>query len=92
MIETLTLQSFLVYFVSLFFRLLELALIIHILLSWFARGKSPMGQAVDRIIVPLLRPFRFAAVGGISFAPILLLFAIYFVQDVLLKLIMALFA
>lgn len=90
-VEPEIIKNFLLYFVSLFFRFLELGLIIHILLSWLARGRSPLGVAVDRVIRPLLKPFEFATFSGLSFAPIVLLLVMYFVQDMLFRIINAAF-
>lgn len=80
-------QGFLVYFVTLFFNLLEIGVFIHVLMSWFARGRTPLGGMVDQVIAPLLRPFAWARLGGFSLSPILLLFAIYGVRSGLLHLL-----
>ena len=43
--------------------LLSYALIIHVILSWFAQGRSTFGMYLEQIVQPLIRPFKWARIG-----------------------------
>ncbi len=75
--------SFLISFVSIFFRLLYWAIFIHVLMSWFAHGRTDFGVLVDQIVQPVLRPFRWARIGAFDLSPIVALFALSFLGDLL---------
>ena len=62
---------FLILFVSILFRLLFWAIIIQIVLSWFAHGRTQLGVWLDQIVRPLLWPFRWARIGAFDLSPIL---------------------
>ena len=48
--------------------------IVHAILSW-VRADSPLGDVIDRLCAPLLRPFRrvLPLVGGVDLSPLLFL-------------------
>lgn len=68
-----SLISFAVYFISIFIQVLQWCIFIWIILGWFATQKNGLGAMLDQIVIPLLRPFRWARIGMISLAPLILL-------------------
>ena len=77
--------KFLISFVSILTQLLFWAVFISVLMSWFARGKSRLGEMLDRIVNPLLSPFRWARIGMLDFSPILLLILLDVVRSVAIQ-------
>lgn len=55
--------NLLITFIDIFSSLIVYALIAHVLLSWFATGRTEFGVLLDRIVRPILRPFRWARIG-----------------------------
>ena len=60
---TLIFLSFLYKTIEKLAMLLSYALIIHVVLSWFAKGRSTLGMYLEQIVQPLVRPFRWAKIG-----------------------------
>lgn len=68
------------------------------LMSWFVRPGDrlyPLYMAVTRITEPVIAPFRnitrrFMG-GGIDFSPMLAIFAIYFIRNILIRLVLTAF-
>lgn len=73
--------QFLITFVAVFAKLLFWALFIHVLMSWFASGKSAFGEIVDGIVQPLLKPLRWARVGMIDLSPLLALMILSYTEQ-----------
>ncbi len=82
--------KFLISFVSILFQLLFWAVLINVLLSWFSREKSRLGEMLDRLVNPMLKPFRWAHLGMFDFSPILLLILLDVVRSVAMGLLMKL--
>ena len=85
-------------------RVLDLYLIViiaSVILSWlvafqvvnmYNRFVNTVGQVLSRLTEPALRPIRrvLPNLGGIDLSPLVLIFAIYFLQEVLIRLKFAL--
>ena len=71
------------------FHLLELALIIRVLLSWFPHDPHhPLLSILYQVTDPLLRPFRgLVPLGGIDLSPIFAFIMLGIIQKVLFRLI-----
>jgi len=82
---TASLIGFAVHFVLILVKLLYWAILIQVLMSWFAAGRSPLGQALDQIVQPILKPFRWARIGMLDLSPIVALYALYFLQGLVLE-------
>ena len=76
---------FIIHFVSILFQLLFWAVIIDVLLSWFSREKSELGNMLDRIVFPMLKPFRWARIGQLDFSPFLLIILLDFLAKTSLE-------
>jgi len=74
--------KFLISFVSILSQLLFWAVFISIVLSWFSEKRSRLGMMLDQIVVPLLRPFRWARIGMFDFSPVLLIILLGVVRNV----------
>ncbi len=79
--------------VDLFFNLLSLAILARALLSWFSL--SPYHPAVvflDRVTDPILAPLRrfIPLVGMMDITPLVALFLIQIVRDVVLRMLIGL--
>lgn len=84
------LLRFVIKFVDILSQLLYWAILISVLLSWFARGRTPLGAWLDQIVRPLYKPFRWARIGMIDFSPILALLAIEFIGRYLTEFLVSL--
>ena len=82
-----TLLGFLVLFIQIFASLLTWSIFIWILMSWFARGKSPLGEMLEQIVRPILKPFRWARIGMFDLAPIIAFYTIRLVSNLLIQII-----
>jgi len=82
--------KFLISFVSILSQLLFWAVFISVVLSWFSEKKSKLGMMLDQIVVPLLRPFRWARIGMFDFSPILLIILLAVVRNVSVELLLKL--
>ena len=69
--------------------LIYILIIAHVILSYFMSPFHPIRQALDRVVEPMLLPFRqlIPPVGGIDFSPIVLLLLVKLVGTVLVNLI-----
>jgi len=82
--------KFLISFVSILSQLLFWAVFISVVLSWFSEKRSKLGMMLDQIVVPLLRPFRWARIGMFDFSPILLIILLAVVRNVSVELLLKL--
>lgn len=57
------------------FRLLSLLVFVHVILSYFMSPYHPLRATIDRIVEPMLAPFRqlIPPMGGLDFSPLLLI-------------------
>ena len=55
--------AFVIKFLQIVIQLLQYALFFHIILSWFAQGRSKFGGYLEQIVQPMLAPFRWARIG-----------------------------
>ena len=85
------LLQFVITFISVLFQLLYWAIFIHVLMSWFASSKSHFGQMVDQVVLPVLKPFRWARIGMLDLSPILALFTLDFLGSQSQQLLMEMF-
>jgi len=76
---------FVIHFLNMLFQLMYWCLILSVLLSWFAAGRSPLGMAIEQIVRPILAPFRWARIGMIDFSPIVAFIALGFAQEYLIR-------
>jgi uncharacterized protein YggT (Ycf19 family) len=72
------LLEFLILFITIFSRFLYWAIFVYILMSWVSRKKTPFSKWLQKLVVPLLKPFRFARIGMLDFSPVVALLAIEF--------------
>lgn len=78
MIETV---NFIVWLLTNAIDIYILAIIVYALLSWFPGGlNSGLGRFLGSIVEPFERLFSFAMVGMVSFAPIVAVVVLSFVQ------------
>jgi len=82
--------KFLISFVSILSQLLFWAVFISVVLSWFSEKRSKLGMMLDQIVVPLLRPFRWARIGMFDFSPILLIILLAVVRNISVELLLKL--
>lgn len=80
--------QFLITFITIFIKLLYWAVFIHVIMSWVASGKSSFGELLDRIVQPIIKPFRWAKVGMIDFSPLIALLVLGYVERVAGKYLM----
>lgn len=84
------LVSYIASFIKILFGLLNFVIIARVLLSWFPGGGAPaIRSMIHEISEPVLAPFRriIPHVGMIDISPIVALFALGFLQDILLYLL-----
>jgi uncharacterized protein YggT (Ycf19 family) len=79
MVTANTLIAYSIYVVEMMSSLLFWAIFIHVILSWFAVGRTRLGMWLEQIVRPMFALFRWARIGMIDFSPILALFAINFI-------------
>lgn len=75
-------------FVNLFFQILIFAIIGRALLSWFNVGPGhPIGRILIEITEPILGPMRrvIPMIGMIDISPIVAIFLLSFIQDLLVR-------
>ena len=87
-------MNILLRLVDLVFTLYSFAFIARALLSWFRISYyHPVARFLIQITEPVLVPLRrfIPPVGGLDFTPMVALFILWFVEQVLKMLIMALF-
>ena len=73
--------SFTSYFITIFIKLLYWAIFIWVLMSWFSAGKTPLGELLESIVLPILKPFKWARIGMFDLSPILALLVLGFLGD-----------
>ena len=67
---------FLIFFVSILTAIYRYAIFAYILLSWFPAGWTKFRGILAQIVEPVVRPFEFAKIGGLSFSAIIAFLAI----------------
>ncbi len=85
--------SFLINFVNLFFQILQLAILVRIILSWFRVDPyNPFMQILYQITEPLLEPFRrvIPPIGMIDITPIVALLVLRLVQRIIVTMLLGL--
>lgn len=80
---------FLRQFITLLFGVLQFAILIRVLLSWFPNldRSNPLVQLLSSITDPILEPARrlIPPFGGLDISPILVLFGLQLLESVLLR-------
>jgi uncharacterized protein YggT (Ycf19 family) len=56
-------------------------------MSWISRKKTPFNVWLQKLVVPIVRPFRFARIGMLDFSPIVALLVIDFAGTALVRFI-----
>ncbi|WP_027107358.1 YggT family protein [Ligilactobacillus ceti] len=81
-----------IYIVSQLFRAYTIALVIYVLMSWFPGAyQTKLGEFLGKIINPYLDLFNFIPpIANISFAPLVAIFALQFIQRGLIYLMVLL--
>lgn len=85
--------SFLINFVNLFFQILQLAILVRIILSWFRVDPyNPFMQILYQITEPVLEPFRrvIPPIGMIDITPIVALLVLRLVQRIIVTMLLGL--
>lgn len=83
-------MSLLVYFVNLFFTLLNLAILARVLLSWVrVNPYHPAVELLYQITEPILAPLRrvIPSIGMVDISPIIALILLQIIQEVLVAII-----
>ncbi|NPV07246.1 MAG: YggT family protein [Anaerolineae bacterium] len=86
-------MSFLINFVNLFFQILQLAILVRIILSWFRVDPyNPFMQILYQITEPVLEPFRrvIPPIGMIDITPIVALLVLRLVQRIIVTMLLGL--
>ena len=83
-------MAFLAYFVSILFRVLTLAVLVRVFLTWFPI--SPYNRFVQilyQITEPILRPFRriIPPIGTVDISPIVALLVLQLLEQVIMRVI-----
>ncbi|WP_115719920.1 YggT family protein [Gallaecimonas mangrovi] len=70
---------------STIFQLLIYVVFASAILSWVVQGYHPVGNALNSLVDPLLRPIRriIPVIGGLDLSPMVLLLVIYFIRILL---------
>lgn len=85
--------SFLINFVNLLFQILQLAILVRIILSWFRVDPyNPFMQILYQITEPVLEPFRrvIPPIGMIDITPIVALLVLRLVQRIVVTMLLGL--
>ena len=87
-------QGLLISAISIFFRLFYILIFIRIVLSWLPLGQNPLTQMIYGLTEPILGPIRElihkSPLGGgmmLDFSPVIALFMMELVRDILIGLI-----
>ena len=86
-------MSWLATFVNLLFWVLEMAILIRVILSWFRLDPyHPFVQFIHQITEPIIGPLRriIPSIGMIDITPVVALIVLQIVQEILLSLIRSL--
>jgi len=76
---------FLIFFISILTAIYKYAIFAYILLSWFPQGWAKFRGILAQIVEPVLRPFEFAKIGGLSFSAIIAFLAIGYLGNFLIS-------
>lgn len=79
-------------FIQILLQILQYALFFHVILSWFAQGRTTFGMYLEAIIQPMLRPFRWARIGVFDLSILIVYFIISYGGNILLKFLAELIA
>ena len=77
--------AFVIKFLQIVIQLLQYALFFHIILSWFAQGRSKFGGYLEQIVQPMLAPFRWARIGMFDLSVIIVYLLLGYGGNILLK-------
>ena len=86
-------MNWLATFVNLLFWVLEMAILIRVILSWFRLDPyHPFVQIIHQITEPIIGPLRriIPSIGMIDITPVVALIILQIVQEILLSLVRAL--
>jgi YggT family protein len=74
-------------------QVLSIIVIIHSLLSFVLPYDHPIQMALGKVVDPLLLPIRrvLPPLGGVDFSPMALILVIYLVEQLLTRLVVAVF-
>lgn len=69
---------------------LTLAVLAHVVASYFVSPYHPFRRALDSLVAPLLAPIRrvLPPVGAFDFSPMVLLILVWLVQEFLIRLLL----
>ncbi len=76
---------FLIFFIAIFAALYRYAIFAYILLSWFPQSFLKFRVILAQIVEPVIKPFRFARIGNLSFSAILAFLAIDYLGGFLIQ-------
>ncbi len=83
-------SSFLYYFIRFLFEGMIWLIIIRVVLSWMPVDPySPFVRLLNDLTEPVLEPFRriIPPIGGFDFSPIVVLFVLEFLEQILLRML-----
>jgi uncharacterized protein YggT (Ycf19 family) len=80
-----TLIHFFASFINILAELIGLSMFAYALMSWFATGRTPLGNMLVRIVDPIIRPFRWARIGNFDLSFIVAYLFISFGSDVIVR-------
>jgi len=80
--------AILITFISVLLKLCFWAIFIHVLMSWFASGRTQFGEILDQIVQPILHPFRWARIGMLDLSPIVALIALDLAANFLVQILL----
>lgn len=85
-----TLISFIVRFIQIFTEMLTWALFVYVLMSWFSRKRTPFSAWLEKIVKPIIKPFRWARVGMLDFSLIVAFLIIQYGAGILIGILIQL--
>lgn len=80
-----TLIHFTASFINILAELVQLAMFVYVLMSWFATGRTPLGNILVQIVDPITRPFKWARIGNFDLSFIVAYMFISFGSDVIIR-------
>lgn len=80
--------SFLIRFLQIFSELLVWALFVYVIMSWVSPRKTPFRAYLERIVLPILQPFRWARIGMMDFSVIVAFLVIQYGTGILIGLLL----
>jgi uncharacterized protein YggT (Ycf19 family) len=81
------LLHFFILFITIFSRFLYWAIFLYILMSWVSSKKTPFIMWLQKLVVPIINPFRFARLGMLDFSPVVALLMIEFGSEWMVRLL-----